>query len=94
MKKQDFFEPITRMNLKTFVHQNKVTKVFTSNNKLIKYKQQSQSLEEKISMKELMTYLLTPIPYSIGTADGKLLKTGKLLNTEKSKDLQSLQLSL
>ena len=39
MKKQDVFEPITRMNLKTFVHQNKTAKVLTSKNKLIEYKQ-------------------------------------------------------
>ena len=57
----------------------------TSKSKLIEYKQQgnitfkllvqSQSPEEKISMKELMMYPLTPIPYSVGTADGMLLKT-------------------
>ena len=82
------------MNLKTIVHQNKTAKVLTSKNKLIEYKQQgniafkllvqSQSLEEKISMKELMTYPLTPIPYSIGTAYNMLLKT------EKSKGLHFL----
>ena len=84
-KKHDFFELSTRMNLKTFVHQNKTAKILTSKNKLIEYKQQgniafkllvqSQCLEEKTRMKELMTYPLTPIPYSIGTADGMLLKT-------------------
>ena len=87
MKKQDIFEPITRMNLKSFVYVNKTVKVLTSKNKLIEYKQQgyiafkllvqSQSLEEKIGMKELMTYPFTPIPYSTGTADAMLLKTEK-----------------
>ena len=33
-KKQDIFEPITRMNLKSFVYVNKTVKVLTSKNKL------------------------------------------------------------
>ena len=87
MKKQCFFEPITPMNLKSFAYRNKTVKVLTSKNKLIEYKQQDNvafkllvqyhSPEEKISMKEFMTYPFTPIPYSIGTADGMLLKTEK-----------------
>ena len=84
---QDFFEPVKRMNLKTFADKNKTVKVLTSKNKVIEYKQQgnitlkllvqSQMQEERLSMKELMAYPLTPIPYSIGTADGRLLKTDK-----------------
>ena len=75
------------MNLKSFVYRNNTVKVLASNNKSIKYKQQcyiafklsvqSQSLEEKVSMKERMMYPFMPIPYSTGTADGMLLKTEK-----------------
>ena len=86
-KKEDFFEPLKRKNLKTFADKNKIAKVRTTRNKIIEYKQQgniafrllvqSQCQEEKISMTELMTCPLTPILYSIGTADGLLLKTDK-----------------
>ena len=85
LKKKDFFEPLKRKNLKTFADKNKIAKVLKTRNKIIEYKQQrniafrllvqSQCQEEKISMTKLMTYPLTPIPYSIGTADGLLLKT-------------------
>ena len=87
MKEQGLFEPVKRMNLKTFADKNKTAKVLKSKNKVIEYKQkgniafkllvQSQMQEERLSMKELMAYPLTPIPYSIGTADGRLLKTDK-----------------
>ena len=85
LKKEDFFEPLKRKNLKTFAYKSKIAKVLTTRNKNIEYKHQgniayrflvqSQCQEKKISMTELMTYPLTPIPYSIGTADGLLLKT-------------------
>ena len=75
------------MNLKTFADKNKTAKVLTSKNRVIEYKQQgniafkllvqSQMQEERLSTKELVAYPLTPIPYSTGTADGRLLKTDK-----------------
>ena len=81
MKEQDFFKPVKRMNLKTLADKNKTAKVLTSKNKVIEYKQQgsiafkllvqSQMQEERLSMKELISYSLTPIPYSTGTADGR-----------------------
>ena len=88
LKKVDFFEPIKRKNLKTVADKNEIAKVLTTRNKISEYKHQgniafrllvqSQCQEEKISMTKLMTYPLTPIPYSIGTAaDGLLLKADK-----------------
>lgn len=75
------------MNLKKLSDMNKVSKVKTSQNKTLEYKQQgniafqllvqSQQQEEKLDLKELMTYSLTPVPYSLGTADGFLNKTDK-----------------
>ena len=61
--------------------------VKTSDKRLIKYKQQgnlafqffiqTQCLGEKENMKLLMSFPLTPVPLSIGTSDGMLLKKNK-----------------
>ena len=93
-KNEYFFEPVKRMNLRTLGDMNKNMKVTTANNKVVQYKQQgniafqlfvkSQSQGLQLDMKELMTYPLTPVPYSIGTADGFLAKT------DKSKSFQYL----
>ncbi len=40
MKKQGFFEPIKRLNLKTMDHMHKSVKLSTSQNKSIEFKQQ------------------------------------------------------
>ena len=93
-KNDNFFEPIKRLNLKTHGNMNKQMKVTTASNKVIQYKQQgniafqlfvkSQSQGLQLDLKELMTYPLTPVPFSIGTADGFLAKT------DKSKSFQYL----
>jgi len=93
-KNDNFFEPINRLNLKTLGNMNKQLKVTTANNKVVQYKQQgniafqlfvkSQSQGLQLDLKELMTYPLTPVPFSIGTADGFLAKT------DKSKSFQYL----
>ena len=61
--------------------------VKTSDKRLIEYKQQgnlafhlsvqAQSLDEKVNTKLLMSVPLTPVPLSIGTTDGMLMKTNK-----------------
>ena len=68
---------------------NKSVKLTTSKNKTIEYKQQgniafhllvkSQELpdEENLDLRMLLTYPLTPVPYSIRLADGFLAKTDK-----------------
>ncbi len=86
-KKDKFFEPISRLRLKRFYDMHKTAKVKTKANKVIEYKQQgniafrllvqSQMQGVQLDMKELMTYPLTPVPYSIGTSDGYLAKTDK-----------------
>ena len=93
-KNDNFFEPIKRLNLKTLGNMNKQMKVTTASNKVIQYKQQgniafqlfvkSQSQGLQFDLKELMTYPLTPVPFSIGTPDGFLAKT------DKSKSFQYL----
>ena len=65
----------------------KTSVVKTSSNCEVQYKQQanvafqllllSQEQSEKIDIGELMKYPLIPIPSSIGTPDGYLLKTNK-----------------
>ena len=82
-----FFEPVTRLKLKTMGHMNTSVKVTSSQNKTIEYKNQCnvitkllvKSLEENVSldMAKVMAYCLTPVPYCIGTADGFLSKTDK-----------------
>ena len=74
-KNDNFFEPIKRLNLKTLGNMNKQMKVTTASNKVIQYKQQgnivfqlfvkSQSQGLQLDLKELMTYPLTPVPFSI-----------------------------
>jgi hypothetical protein len=82
-----FFEPVKRLNLKTLGDMNKKVKVTTTKSKVLQYKQQgnvafqlflkSQNEGLRLDLKELMTYPLTPVPYSIATADGFLAKTDK-----------------
>ena len=83
----NFFDPIKRSKLKIFESANKKVMVKTSDKRLIENKQQgnlafqllvqAQSLDEKVNMKLFMSFPLTPVPLSIGTRDGMLLKTGK-----------------
>ena len=43
LKKEDFFKPLKRKNLKTFADKNKVAKVMTAKNKIIECKQQENT---------------------------------------------------
>ena len=91
-KKKDFFLPIKKSKLKTFKDIAKTCKLKTSTSKEIEYKQQSnvafqlliqaQNHDQKLDLIELMSYPLTPVPYSLGTADGGLLKTNKAKGME------------
>ena len=90
----NFFEPIKRLKLKTLGDMSKRGKVTAIQNKLVQYQQQGnialhllmkcQKEGINLDLKELMKYPLTPVPYSIGTADGFLDKT------DKSKGIQRL----
>ena len=84
--KQHFFEPVKRSNLKLMSAAHKTALVKSSKNKIIEFKQQStvmlnllvQSQEGiEIDIEELMTYPLTPVPFSLGTADGYMTKNDK-----------------
>jgi len=85
--KEKFFEPIKRLNLKTFDSMGKAVKLTTSAKKVVEYKQQGnvafqllaklQTQTQKMDLRKLMQYPLTPVPYSIGLADGFLAKTDK-----------------
>lgn len=76
-KGQDFFDPITRMNLKTLEDTHIVAKMKAAKGKMIQYKEQAtvafrllvKSQDEGISVdiRELMTYPLTTIQFSIAT---------------------------
>ena len=84
-KKEKFFDPIKKFNLKTMGHMNKTVCVKTTQNKVIVYRQQSNvafqllflSQNTRLDLKEILKYPLTPIPFSLGTADGFLTKTDK-----------------
>ena len=81
----NFFEPIKRLNLKTLGDMNKKGKVTTTKSKVVQFQQQgniafkmfmkSQSQGIQLDLRELLTYPLTPVPYSMGTADGFLAKS-------------------
>ena len=84
---KNFFEPITRLKCKTLENMSKSVKV-TSKKKLLQYKQQDNiafqlfvkchnTLNSTIDLKALLKYPLTPVPYSLATADGFFAKTNK-----------------
>ncbi|CAI9721469.1 Hypothetical predicted protein [Octopus vulgaris] len=88
MKKDNFFDPIKRPNLKTIAHMHKSVKLSTSQNKVVKYKQQGNiafhllvksqaQINRNLERDKLLTYPLTPVPYSIGLADKILVKADK-----------------
>ena len=76
-----------KANQKTFADIGKASVVKTSSNYKVQYKEQanvafqllvlSQEQSEKIDMRKLIKYPLMPVPLSIGTPDGYLLKTDK-----------------
>ena len=81
----NFLEPIKKSKLKTFESVNKKVIVKKYDERLIEYKQQgnlafqvqAQSLEEKVNMKLLMSFPLTPVLTGTGTSDRMFLKTDK-----------------
>ena len=86
-KNVGFSDPIKNLKLKTMTDTKKTIKVKTSQRKIIEYKQQgdiafhlmvkAQSSGNKLDMREIMKYPLTPVPYSLGTSDGFFAKTDK-----------------
>ena len=85
--KKNFFLPVEKKGLKTFASASKSVVIKTTKNKQVEYKQQSnvafqllvqaQMVDEKVDLVELVSYPLTPVPCSLGTSDGMLLKTEK-----------------
>ena len=82
-----FFEPISRLNLKTMAECNKKVKLTSSEGKIVQYKQQSdlafmllvksQLQDDPLDLNDLLTYSLFPVPYILGTPDGFFAKTNK-----------------
>ena len=72
---------------KTLVHMNKKLTMKSSDNKVVQYKQQGniifhlflkcQQLSIQVKLDELVQYPMTPVKYSIATADGFLCNTNK-----------------
>ena len=84
--KDGFFDPVKRMRLKTMGDNKKTVKLSTTKNKVIEYRQQGNIFLQllirsqdggKVEIEDLMRYPLTPVPYSLATADGFLTKTDK-----------------
>ena len=86
-KKEQFFEPIKTLDQKTLADMGKASVVKTLSNRDAQYQQQvkiafqllmlSQNQSEKTDMRKQIKYPLMPMPSSIGTPDGSLLKTDK-----------------
>ena len=82
-----FFQPVKRSNLKTMADMNKTVRVTTSKAKSVEYRDQGnatmallikyQSVACKLDFHALMKFTITPLPYSIATADGYFAKTNK-----------------
>ena len=85
-KKDHFFDPVKQMRLKTMGDRKKAVKLTTAKNKVIEYRQQGNIFLQllmrsqeggKVEIEDLMKYPLTPVPYSLATADGFFNKTDK-----------------
>ena len=85
-KGDNFFDPVKRIKLLTLGHTRKAVRVTTSQNKVVEYKNQgSMTLQllvkfqegNMVGLENVMKYCLTPVPYSIGTADRYLAVTPK-----------------
>lgn len=84
---KDFFDRLPRLKLKSMEQTNKITKLKTSQGNVIRFQEQgdlafqllikSQLLANPISIPEMMTYSLTPVPHCLGTPDGFMSKTNK-----------------
>lgn len=87
MANDHFFEPVKQLNLKTMASMSKTVHMKTTKKKVVEYKQQgnlafqllvkAQEAGVQLDLKQLMTHQLTPVPYSIATADNFLGKTDK-----------------
>ena len=85
--KKDFFEPIKRQNLKTLGRMNKKTTMKSLDKKVVQFKQQGnvafqlflrcQQLGIQVKLADLVKFPMTPVPYSLATADGFFCKTDK-----------------
>ena len=83
----NFFQPISRLGLKSFSDLNKKTKLSHVNNKLLQYKEQSNQAFQlliksqneglQLDLRELMSFPLTAIPFSIGLPGHFMVKTDK-----------------
>ena len=84
---RDFFEPIKRQNLKTLGGMNKKCAKKSTDNKVLQFKIQGnvafqlfircQQLGIQVKLEELVKFPMTPVPYSLSTADGFFCKTDK-----------------
>jgi hypothetical protein len=85
--KKDFFDKLQKPKLKTMANMNKKLKLTSTQGQVIQYQEQaniafqilvkSQLLSTPISIDELMTFCLSPVPHSLGTPDGFMAKTNK-----------------
>ena len=84
--KDHFFDPVKKMRIKTMGDSKKSVKLTTAKKKVIEYRQQGNIFLQllirsqegmKVEIEDLMKYPLTPIPYSLATADGFFNKTDK-----------------
>lgn len=90
--KDNFFEPLKKIKFKTMGNNKKTVKVTTIQNKIVEYRHQINVLLQllmkvqggTIRVNYFMAYPLTPVPYSLATADGYFNKT------DKAKGLQFL----
>ena len=84
------FEPTTKAKLKSMSLRTKSAKLFTSSNRVEQYKQGGNAayrflgrlyndLGTRFDLREFMSYPLTPVPYSIATADGFFSETKQRL---------------
>ena len=81
----NFFQPITKMGLKTMADTKKKVKLNSSQSKVIECNHQGnivtkllvKSQSHQLGIAEVMKYSLTPVPYSIGTANEFLAKINK-----------------
>ena len=86
-RKIQFYDRVLKLKLLTMERTNKRIKLTSSQGKMIQYREQgdiafqllvkSQLLEYPLSIAELMTYCITPVPHSLGTPDGYIAKTDK-----------------
>ena len=90
--KKSFYDPITKLNLKTFSYM--ITKSTVSvNNKMVTLAAERSMFgrllviakcESGISLRQVLQYSLSPIPWALGLPDGTMVKTMKSKMLSKS----------